>query len=138
MKKLPSEFKAAWIKALRSGEYTQTKDFLFDGKGYCCLGVACKVVGVDFVLDPEDTYTCDTERYFTKNGNSLVYPSIEDVDNSVYDVLDQEVPAEVLKSFDGLFLSYRRTYQVKNLLSAMNDIWKYTFPQIADWIEANL
>lgn len=134
MKKLPSEFKAAWLKALLSGEYTQTADCLFDGKGYCCLGVACKVAGADFVLVPEDT--CDTERYFTNRGNSLIFPSIEDVDNSVYDVLDQEVPAEVLKSFEGLL--YRRTYQVKNLLSAMNDIWKYTFPQIADWIEANL
>lgn len=34
-----------WVKALRSGEYGQTKDRLWDGKnGYCCLGVACALV----------------------------------------------------------------------------------------------
>jgi hypothetical protein len=33
-----------WIKGLRSGEYTQTTDSLQDEIGYCCLGVACKVL----------------------------------------------------------------------------------------------
>lgn len=30
-----------WVEALRSGEFTQTQNYLFDGNGYCCLGVAC-------------------------------------------------------------------------------------------------
>lgn len=38
-------FNKQWIEALRSGEYKQTKNVLFDGKGYCCLGVACKIAG---------------------------------------------------------------------------------------------
>ena len=33
-----------WIKALRSGDYDQTKKCLQDEKGYCCLGVACEVL----------------------------------------------------------------------------------------------
>lgn len=33
-----------WIKALRSGRYKQTKGTLQDRNGYCCLGVACKVL----------------------------------------------------------------------------------------------
>ena len=33
-----------WITALRSGEYKQTKSRLQDHKGYCCLGVACRVI----------------------------------------------------------------------------------------------
>ena len=33
-----------WIKALRSGKYKQTTGTLQDDQGYCCLGVACKVV----------------------------------------------------------------------------------------------
>lgn len=41
------EFKT-WIKSLRSGKYTQGKGSLQSDKGYCCLGVACKV------LIPED------------------------------------------------------------------------------------
>lgn len=33
-----------WIEALRSGKYKQTTGKLQDGVGYCCLGVACKVL----------------------------------------------------------------------------------------------
>ena len=32
-----------WIDALRSGEYTKTEGVLQNPKGFCCLGVACKV-----------------------------------------------------------------------------------------------
>jgi hypothetical protein len=32
-----------WILALESGDYTQTKEILCDGVGFCCLGVACEV-----------------------------------------------------------------------------------------------
>lgn len=30
----------AWVKALKSGKYKQTTEQLYDGKGFCCLGVA--------------------------------------------------------------------------------------------------
>jgi hypothetical protein len=33
-----------WIDALRSGEYKQIKGKLNNLDGYCCLGVACKVL----------------------------------------------------------------------------------------------
>lgn len=33
-----------WVEALRSGEYKQCRAYLFDGEGYCCLGVYSKVV----------------------------------------------------------------------------------------------
>ena len=33
----------AWIKALRSGKYEQTKGGLRNRKGFCCLGVLCDV-----------------------------------------------------------------------------------------------
>lgn len=33
-----------WLKALRSGEYKQGQYVLQDSAGFCCLGVACKVV----------------------------------------------------------------------------------------------
>lgn len=38
-----------WIPALRSGEYNQTQTRLHDENGYCCLGVACDLVGVTWV-----------------------------------------------------------------------------------------
>jgi hypothetical protein len=34
-----TEIKTKWVKALRSGEYEQTKACLNDGVGMCCLGV---------------------------------------------------------------------------------------------------
>ena len=50
-RKLPKEFKADWLKALRSGKYKQGIGRLeqSDGNGkgkltYCCLGVACKML----------------------------------------------------------------------------------------------
>lgn len=44
--RLPKRFKAKWVKALRSGEYKQGKNGLYNSDGsYCCLGVACKIVG---------------------------------------------------------------------------------------------
>lgn len=32
-----------WVAALRSGEYKQIKSKLQDERGYCCLGVGCKL-----------------------------------------------------------------------------------------------
>lgn len=39
--KLTKKQKAKWLKALRSGEYSQTRETLYDPetKGFCCLGV---------------------------------------------------------------------------------------------------
>lgn len=37
-----------WVKSLRSGKYKQTMYTLFDGVGYCCLGVFCNVAKIDF------------------------------------------------------------------------------------------
>jgi len=42
--------RTAWIEALTSGEYKQTSSRLHRiGGGYCCLGVACEVLGVEGV-----------------------------------------------------------------------------------------
>lgn len=41
------EFTKRWIKALRSGEYQQGKDLLYEPQTnkFCCLGVACIELG---------------------------------------------------------------------------------------------
>jgi len=47
MKKLPKRFKDKWLKALRSGEYTQGDSLLYnDNNQYCCLGVGAVICGV--------------------------------------------------------------------------------------------
>ena len=36
---MKQEIKEKWVAALRSGEYKQTKGYLHNEEGYCCLGV---------------------------------------------------------------------------------------------------
>jgi hypothetical protein len=38
------EWKAKWVKALRSGKYRQGRTRLYDGKFYCCLGVLKELI----------------------------------------------------------------------------------------------
>lgn len=44
--------KTKWLKALRSGKYKQGMESLSQGRGeqktFCCLGVLCDVLDVDF------------------------------------------------------------------------------------------
>ena len=42
-----------WVAALRSGQFKQAKHSLKTSTGYCCLGVACHVLGEE-VLPLED------------------------------------------------------------------------------------
>lgn len=46
--KLPKRFKEKWVKALRSGEYEQGQDELYNEKtnNFCCLGVAANICGI--------------------------------------------------------------------------------------------
>ncbi len=44
-----TELQEKWLQELESGKHAQTKSVLFDGKGYCCLGVACRFV---FGIEP--------------------------------------------------------------------------------------
>lgn len=45
---MKKEIADKWIAALESGQYEQAQNFLYDGKGYCCLGVLCKIIGRNF------------------------------------------------------------------------------------------
>ncbi len=46
-----------WVKALRSGKYTQTKNHLCDSVGHCCLGVLCEL----YIKDTKDNIKVDTD-----------------------------------------------------------------------------
>lgn len=63
--RMPQATKDLWIKALRSGKYTQAKEYLYNPyqKGYCCLGVLqCELTGgkieheheIGVLLSPEE------------------------------------------------------------------------------------
>lgn len=36
---MDAKLKQKWVEALRSGKYAQANGALYDGNGYCCLGV---------------------------------------------------------------------------------------------------
>lgn len=46
-----------WLQALESGDYDQCRGMLYDGTGYCCLGVANKVLELNEVNKTMLRYT---------------------------------------------------------------------------------
>lgn len=96
-----AELKSAWVKALRSGEFEQTRGELADEAhaAFCCIGVGYKVcIGGD--LDSLGSETMDRTH---------------DAARSLGLSPDQQLH-----------------------LVVMNDSERKSFPQIADYIEANL
>lgn len=68
-----------WLDALKSGEYQQGTKFLCKDGKYCCLGVACEVLGIDRVV--EDGIVCfdgmiETLNQQTKDRLGLINASI--------------------------------------------------------------
>lgn len=96
-----------WVKALRSGEYKQTRGMLQNNKGFCCLGVACKI----FI----------SEKNQTLNDNDLLYGGL----------VDQLNATQWLKNINGNFNNKTQKTFIK-----LNDIDKLTFDEIADLLEA--
>lgn len=112
---MDAERKAKWCTALRSGEYKQGKGFLktLDGE-YCCLGVLAELDGQ---LEAPDYDTANpafghfaTKYHLKGRINITVYHGLQNSE-----------------------LSEKET----TTLVDMNDD-DASFPEIADWIEANL
>lgn len=99
-----------WVKALRSGEYSQATGNLQKDNSYCCLGVAC------IVLIPE------SELKRNPNNKQLIgsLPTGDVQPNS---------PKWLQK--------INSDYNVKNgiKLWELNDMEEYTFDMIADCLE---
>ena len=58
-----------WVKALRSGKYTQTKNNLCDDVGHCCLGVLCEL----YIKDTKDNIKSESGTF---DGQSELLPPI--------------------------------------------------------------
>jgi len=116
--KLPREFGENWIKALRSGEYGQTRTQMRSTETpvacYCCLGVAAKILGLENEEMDEAVCLTDNPIFLTR------YP------NLVADLLIKSVSEE-----EGV-------KQLESKLMNLNDNRKLSFSQIADWIEENV
>lgn len=115
-----------WLKALRSGEYDQGKDYLKVDNCFCCLGVLCDITGKG-QWDKEDAYA-------TEKSLGIYY-----------------LPKDLAKEFDmpeeGLHIPKKYIANKSKIpkvdafrkktsfsLSTLNDLG-YTFEEIADMIE---
>lgn len=114
--KLDSQQFWKWIEALRSGNYRQTRGTLQDSNGYCCLGVACKVL-IDADKIGRDAYMSEE-----------LYGELPD---------DQQFAPKWLKGIDSDYSKRVRlpadTYF--SYLTNLNDEDGMSFNEIADILE---
>jgi hypothetical protein len=105
------DIKKRWIEALRSGKYKQGKKRLKSlGGYYCCLGVLC-----DIVKDNLGIEWHESNESYVISGNAGVLPN--DVEHYT-GLLSTTLPSNPNRCLEGL-----------------NDLYGYTFEQIADVIE---
>ena len=125
-RKLPPEFKASWLAALRGGSYAQGQGALRADDNYCCMGVACDVYD-PYTWKLSGSLSNSLENMYSTKSKARSFPGMDDLPSDVSGVLDQKVPDDMEGS--------EHTYRVKNLLERFNDIQKWSFNRIADWIE---
>lgn len=120
--KLPKEDRNAWLEALRSGEYKQGKNRLHGNDGYCCLGVICKLKGID-----ED----EMGDIGYPNGLPLIHrdklPEVITMDwsSSFKEIFRSRPEDEITPGYEE-FMTY---------LGLLNDDFDMSFEEIADEIE---
>lgn len=120
--KLPKGFAEKWLTDLRSGKFKQAKGSLFNGEGYCCLGVACITAG----------YTNEDLRNRTGTGYSSIITFNDNRTDDVYSLAKNlsDIPEEIKGRADKNDLVL--------LLTDMNDHGEKSFEDIANWIEENV
>lgn len=103
----------AWITELRKPGLPQTRGFLKDNYGECCLGVLCRVQGR---LNIQNSVGYDVNECHRLSKSNPAFPTL---------------------SFKGRITYIDPTTKLKAVtsLAALNDSG-YTFPEIADIIEA--
>lgn len=116
---MKKEILERWIAALRSGEYKQGRQQLYNGDGYCCLGVLCELAVKDGAIRAYDKEKETLLPMFLKEWAG-VDPLVEDISQSS-------------ETF-GLSLTVQPEGQHYQSLAALNDKGA-SFEQIADWLE---
>lgn len=107
---MDAKLKADWVKALRSGEYRQARGVLQDKTGaLCCLGVLCKVAGLDIREDGRGVVGAD------ESTNTAMYTPI-------FDMLG----------------GHSKSHPLSTRNDGASGFHKHTFPEIADYIESYL
>lgn len=112
--KLDPELKQRWVSALRSGKYRQGHNCLKDiDNDYCCLGVLADLINPEAWVYNSDILSFEWSSVYTEDPWLIKH-------SSKYLITDP-IPAKVQKT-----------------LAKKNDFEKFSFLEIADYIEDNL
>ncbi len=128
---MDQDIKKRWTDALRSGNYDQTKNWLADSEGYCCLGVLCEIAVQDGVVFREaGTYT-SAEDHYDYSSEELpqavqAWAGLEGVSFSENPLSDVDYSGDT---------THRPVDRKKAHLSELNDDMGYDFNKIADVID---
>jgi|688.fasta_scaffold1797841_1 hypothetical protein len=121
-KKVPLPGLNAWLDALRSGNYTQTKDYLATANNgqwsYCCLGVLCDVEERPSTLTMENSHLCFDRHVAGLTHHIRQFPVLGE---------SGQLP-------DGCYVFCDKTTRQLKLLTELNDLG-FSFSEIADIIE---
>lgn len=120
-------FAMALVKALRSGEYTQTEGKLCDAVAgsYCCLGVACELDGIKKRVVESEVIKGKLRTYYGKESTTDL-PSAVMKRHGIYHKMGRRRNGEDIVIWGNRF----------NDLASANDAG-IPFSAIADYIEAN-
>jgi hypothetical protein len=113
---MKTELKQKWLAALRSGEYRQgMRNLKYNQEGevyHCCLGVLAEMA------DPKSLQRDEfVDEVFMYQKSSWVGLYRIEGAEEIFDYLSEDM---------------------QKILWRMNDVEKESFPEIADWIEANV
>jgi len=126
-----------WVKALRSGKYTQTKNNLCTEVGHCCLGVLCEL----YIKDTKNNIK-EKGRYSTAvfDGETELLP--ECVMKWAGIIYDYEQIGYTKKANGTFFINDKEVClaswndgQSRPFINKDNTVVKGTFENIADVIE---
>lgn len=109
---------AKWVKALRSGKYKQTTGRLQDGKGYCCLGVACAIT----IPKSKQEKTRNKLKGLDLSGQ-IHCPKLL---KKIVDEFRYKTDADLIQLNDGKYI-YNSNFK--------GTVYKYTFDEIAELLE---
>lgn len=123
---MKKEVMEKWVKALRSGEYNQTTNYLCTDSGYCCLGVLTDI----YIIE-----TIEQAPLFAKNWEEAYKDDVREETIYIFDSENETLSKEVLE-WAGM-VDHCGTYSTTDkCLTVLNDTGM-TFEKIADVIEQN-
>jgi hypothetical protein len=124
---MKQEIKEKWVAALRSGEYKQTKGYLHNEEGFCCLGVLTDLCAKEKGIEWEDSD--DADGTYAMDGCELQLPS------GVVNWAGLPTDDPYVNTPEGMNSESGNYSCLTQLNDGTNGFSSLTFAQIADIIE---